>query len=205
LPPRQIGNGVVDTFVHIIEQYLTHYEGDSMLQDRMFEGLLNTIVEEGPKALKTPTDYNVRANLMWASTWALNGWFGEGRPQDWATHMIGHELTAFYGLDHAQTLAIVLPGVMKVMWKSKFKRIRSLGYSVFDVFEDTQASTVDKTIEAVESFFETMGVKTHLSDYGLGDEAIDKVCKRMEERRWKLGESGSITFDVIREILTLRK
>ena len=205
LPPRQVGNGVVDTFVHITEQYLTHYDGDSMLQDKMFEGLLRTIVEEGPKALKTPTDYDVRANLMWASSWALNGWFGEGAPQDWATHMTGHELTAFYGLDHAQTLAIILPGVMRVMWRSKYKKIRSLGYEVFGIYKVDQASTVDETIKAVEEFFESMGVKTHLSDYGLGDEAIDKVCRRMEERQWKLGESGDITPDVIREILTLRK
>jgi NADP-dependent alcohol dehydrogenase len=206
LPPRQVGNGVVDTFVHITEQYLTLYEGNSLLQDRMFEGLLRTIVEEGPKALETPTDYDVRANLMWASTWALNGWFGEGIPQDWATHIIGHELTAFYGLDHAQTLAIVLPGVMKVMWKSKLKKIRSLGFEVFDIiYQKNQVATTDKTISAVENFFETMGVKTHLSDYGLDDEAIDKVCKRMEERQWKLGESGNITPEVVREILTLRK
>jgi len=205
LPARQVGNGVVDTFVHITEQYLTHYEGDSMLQDRMFEALLKTIVVEGPKALKTPTDYDVRANLMWASTWALNGWFGQGVPQDWATHMMGHEITAFYGLDHAQTLAIILPGVMRVMWKSKFEKIRSLGHEVFGIYGTDQESTVSKTIEAVENFFETMGVKTHLSDYGLGDEAIDKVCKRMEERQWKLGELGAITPDVIREILTLRK
>ncbi|MDR3119223.1 MAG: iron-containing alcohol dehydrogenase [Mediterranea sp.] len=205
LPPRQVGNGVVDTFVHITEQYLTHYEGDSMLQDKLFEGLLKTIVAEGPKALETPTDYDVRANLMWASTWALNGWFGNGRPQDWATHMIGHELTAFYGLDHGQTLAIVLPGVMKVMWKSKFEKIRSLGCEVFGVCGADQASTVDKTIKAVEDFFEAMGVKTHLSDYGLDEEAIDKVCKRMEERRWKLGECDDITPDMIREILTLRR
>lgn len=205
LPARQIGNGVIDTFVHITEQYLNHYEGDSMLQDKMFEGLLKTIVTEGPKALATPTDYDVRANLMWASTWALNGWFGRGIPQDWATHMIGHELTAFYGLDHAQTLAIILPGVMTVMQKSKSEKIRSLGREVFAINETDRPALVSKTIEAVERFFEAMGVKTHLSDYGLGDEAIDKVCKRMEERRWVLGEGSDITPDVIREILTLRK
>jgi NADP-dependent alcohol dehydrogenase len=205
LPARQVGNGVVDTFVHITEQYLTHYEGDSMLQDKMFEGVLKTIVTEGPKALKTPEDYDVRANLMWASTWALNGWFGQGVPQDWATHEIGHELTAFYGLDHGQTLAIILPGVMEVMWREKSAKICSLGYEVFHVHEADQRSMVVSTIKAVEDFFETMGVNTRLSDYGLGDEAIDRVCKRMEERGWRLGEDGNITPDVVRKILALRK
>lgn len=205
LPPRQVGNGVIDTFVHITEQYLTYYEGDSMVQDKLFEGLLKVLVADGPKALETPTNYDVRANLMWASTWALNGWFGQGVPQDWATHMMGHEITAFYGLDHAQTLAIILPGVMSVMKHQKSKKIIALGCEVFGILEVDAEVAIAKTIKAVEDFFEKMGVKTHLSDYGLGDEAIEKVCNRMKERQWKLGETGSITPDVVREILTLRK
>ena len=205
LPPRQIGNGVVDTFVHITEQYLTHYEGDSMVQDKLFEGLLKVLIVEGPRALEEPTNYDVRANLMWASTWALNWWFGRGVPQDWATHMIGHEITAFYGLDHAQTLAIILPGVMSVMKLQKSRKIIALGREVFGILEVDADIAIVKTIKAVEDFFERMGVKTHLSDYGLDDEAIEKVCNRMTERQWKLGEAGNITPDVIREILTLRK
>ena len=204
LPPRQVGNGVVDTFVHITEQYLTHYEGDSMLQDRMFEALLKTIVAEGPKALKTPTDYDVRANLMWASTWALNGWFGKGVPQDWATHMIGHEVTAFYGLDHAQTLAIVLPGVMELMKEQKADKIKRLGKEVFGISYNSE-NIISETIKSVENFFEAMGVKTHLSDYGLGNEAINKVVTRLSERGWKLGEARNITPDIVKEILLLRK
>lgn len=205
LPIRQVGNGVIDTFVHITEQYLTQYDGNSMVQDKLFEGLLKVVVAEGPKALETPTNYDVRANLMWASTWALNGWFGRGIPQDWATHSMGHELTAFYGLDHAQTLAIILPGVMSVMQLQKSKKIIALGREVFGICESDAKVGIAKTIEAVEGFFEKMGVKTHLSDYNLGDEAIDKVCNRMTERQWKLGETGSITPDVVKEILTLRK
>lgn len=205
LPARQIGNGIVDTFVHITEQYLTYYEGDSMLQDRMFEAVLKTLVSEGPKALKTPTDYNVRANLMWASTWALNGWFAQGAPQDWATHMIGHEITAFYGLDHAQTLAIVLPGVMTIQQKKKAAKIITLGREVFGIQSDNESTAIAQTIKAVENFFEQVGVHTHLSDYGLGDETIDKVSNRMAERQWRLGECQDITPDVVKEILLLRK
>ncbi|MDR3059284.1 MAG: iron-containing alcohol dehydrogenase, partial [Prevotella sp.] len=202
LPPRQTANGVVDAFVHVMEQYLTYNEGDSLLQDNMAEAIVKTLVAEGPKALKEPTNYDVRANLMWASTWALNGWIACGVPEDWATHMIGHEITAFYGLDHAQTLAIVLPGVMTVLKEQKGKKITRLGKEVFGIEGD---DAIDKTIKAVEDFFESMGVKTHLSDYGLGDEAIIKVAERLASRSWKLGERQNITPDVIKEILTIRK
>ncbi|MBB4035965.1 NADP-dependent alcohol dehydrogenase [Dysgonomonas hofstadii] len=202
MPPRQIGNGVVDAFVHVMEQYLTYNEGDSLLQDNMAEAIVKTLVADGPKALKTPENYGVRANLMWASTWALNGWIAAGVPEDWATHMIGHELTAFYGLDHGQTLAIVLPGVMTVLKEQKSKKITRLGREVFGI-NDNDAT--NRTIKAVENFFESVGVKTHLSDYGLGDEAIEKVVSRLSQRGWKLGECENITADVVREILTLRK
>ncbi|NDV97094.1 iron-containing alcohol dehydrogenase [Dysgonomonas sp. 521] len=202
LPPRQTGNGVVDAFVHVMEQYLTYNQGDSLLQDNMAEAIVKTLVEEGPKALKEPTNYDVRANLMWASTWALNGWIACGVPEDWATHMIGHELTAFYGLDHGQTLAIVLPGIMTVLREQKGKKITRLGKEVFGIQGD---NAIDRTIKSVENFFESMGVKTHLSDYGLGDEAISKVTERLAGRGWKLGECHNITADVVKEVLTLRK
>lgn len=113
LPPRQIANGVVDAFVHIVEQYLT-YPVDARVQDRFAEGLLQTLIEEGPLALQEPENYGVRANIMWCATMALNGLIGAGVPQDWSTHMLGHELTAMHGLDHAQTLAIVLPNVLQL-------------------------------------------------------------------------------------------
>jgi NADP-dependent alcohol dehydrogenase len=202
MPPRQVGNGVVDAFVHVMEQYLTYNEGDTLIQDNMAEAIVKTLVEEGPKALVTPENYDVRANLMWASTWALNGWIGCGVPQDWATHMIGHEITAFYGLDHGQTLAVVLPGIMTVLKEQKGKKITRLGKNVFDIEGD---NAIERTIKAVENFFESVGVKTHLSDYGLGAEAIDKVANRLAERGWKLGECQNITADTVREILTLRK
>jgi NADP-dependent alcohol dehydrogenase len=114
LPPRQVANGVVDAFVHTVEQYVT-YPVDGKIQDRFAEGILLTLIEDGPKALQEPENYNVRANIMWAATQALNGLIGAGVPQDWATHMLGHELTAMHGLDHAQTLAIVLPA----LWNEK--------------------------------------------------------------------------------------
>lgn len=203
LPTRQIGNGIVDAFVHVVEQYLT-YPVNALLQDYMAEAILKTLILEGPRSLRDPMNYDARANLMWACSWALNGWISCGVPSDWATHMIGHELTAFYGLDHAQTLAIVLPGVMTVLKEQKSEKIQRLGKEVFGINASSSEELTDKSILAVEDFFEKAGVKTHLSDYGLGQEAIDKVCQRFVQRGWKLGEKQNITADTVREILKLR-
>lgn len=204
LPIRQIGNGVVDSFVHVMEQYLT-YPTESLLQNMFAESVLKTLISEGPKALETPNNYDIRANLMWASTWALNGWFGCGVPEDWATHQIGHELTALYGLDHAQTLAIVLPGVMTVLKEQKGDMIVRLGEQVFGIYNNmTKDERIALTIDAVENFFNEMNVKTKLSDYGLGEEAVDAVSKRIADRGWKLGEKGNITGKEVREILSIR-
>ncbi|MGL6041459.1 MAG: iron-containing alcohol dehydrogenase, partial [Deefgea sp.] len=126
LPTRQIANGVVDAFVHTVEQYLT-YPANGMVQDRYAEGLLNILIEIGPKVLANPQDYDLRANLMWAATQALNGLIGAGVPQDWSTHMIGHELTALFDIDHARTLAIVLPANLAL--RSDSKREKLLQYA----------------------------------------------------------------------------
>lgn len=204
LPPRQVSNGIADAFVHVIEQYLT-YPVRAMIQDKFAEAILTTLIVEGPKALETPNDYDVRANLMWASTWALNGWIGCGVPEDWASHRIGHELTALYGLDHAQTLAIVLPGVMTILKGQKAEKILQLGQEVFGIYNNlSREERIDNTIKAVENFFEEIQIKTHLSDYGLNKESVDKVCSKLEGRGWALGEKANVTPEIVREILTSR-
>lgn len=204
LPPRQVSNGIADAFVHVIEQYLT-YPVRAMIQDKFAESILTTLIIEGPKALETPNDYDVRANLMWASTWALNGWIGCGVPEDWATHQIGHELTALYGLDHAQTLAIVLPGVMTILKEQKAEKILQLGQEVFGIYNNlSREERIENTIKAVENFFEEIHIKTHLSDYGLNKNSIDNVCSKLQGRGWTLGEKSNITPNVVRDILTCR-
>lgn len=204
LPTKQISNGVIDAFVHVVEQYVT-YPVNAMIQDYFAEGILKTLIIEGPKALETPDNYDIRANLMWASTWALNGWIACGVPQDWATHRIGHELTALYGLDHAQTLAIVLPGLLEVKKEQKGDKIIQFGEQVFGIYNNmTRDERIAETIKAVENFFEEMQTKTHLSDYGLGEETIEIVAQRIDARGWKLGEHQDITGDVIRKILRIR-
>lgn len=194
LPPRQVANGVVDAFVHTIEQYLT-YPVDAKVQDRFAEGLLLTLIEDGPKALTDPENYDVRANIMWSATMALNGLIGAGVPQDWATHMLGHELTARHGLDHAQTLAVVLPALLVA--KKEQKRAKLLQYAerVWGLREGSEEQRIDAAIEATRHFFESMGVATRLSAYKLDGSSIPDLIKKLEEHGMtQLGEHGDITL-----------
>ncbi len=200
LPPRQVANGVVDAFVHTIEQYLT-YPVDGRIQDRFAEGILLTLIEEGPRALAEPENYDVRANVMWAATMALNGLIGAGVPQDWATHMLGHELTAMHGLDHAQTLAIVLPSLMNEKRDTKREKLLQYGERVWNITEGNEQQRIDATIAATRDFFERMGVKTHLSDYGLDGSSIPALLAKLDEHGMTaLGERGDITLDISRRI-----
>lgn len=200
LPPRQIANGVVDAFVHTIEQYLT-YPVDARVQDRFAEGLLLTLIEEGPRALAEPENYDVRANVMWSATMALNGLIGTGVPQDWATHMLGHELTALHGLDHAQTLAIVLPSLMNVKRDTKREKLLQFAERIWGINEGSEDRRIDGAIAATRSFFEQMGVPTRFSDYQLDGSSIPALLAKLEEKGLTaLGERQDITLDVSRRI-----
>lgn len=203
LPPKQIGNGVVDAFAHVMEQYMT-YPVNSPVQDRFAEGLLQTLIEEGPKALANPEDYDTRANIMWCATLALNGLIGAGVPQDWATHMVGHELTALYGLDHAQTLAIVLPSMLRVRKESKRAKLLQYAKRVWNINDGDDDSRIEEAIRRTQAFFEQMGVKTRLADYQLGASNIDAILKHLESHRMVgLGEQRDVTLDVSRKVLEL--
>lgn len=200
LPARQIGNGVVDAFVHTLEQYLT-YPADAPLQDRQAEGLLITLIEEGPKALTNPEDYAVRANLMWCATQALNGLLGCGVPQDWATHMIGHELTALYHLDHAQTLAVVLPALLAERREPKRAKLIQYAERVWGIEGDENAK-IDGAIAATRDFFQALGVPTRLADHGLDAEAIPQVLAQLERHGMTaLSERRDLDLDASERIL----
>lgn len=186
LPQRQTLNGIADTFAHVMEQYVT-YDVNSPLQDRMSEGIIRTLIEEAPKVVARPDDYDVRANLFWCSTMALNGVIAVGVVQDWATHMIGHELTALYGLDHGATLAIVMPELWRFKIADKRDKLARFGREVFGV------STAEAAIGKVEDFLHSIGIKTKLADYGVdARKAADEVRNRFNERGTKLGERGDI-------------
>jgi len=201
LPTRQISNGVVDAFVHIMEQYLT-YPVNAKVQDRFAEGLLLTLIEEGPKVLAQPKDYQIRANIMWAATMALNGLIGVGVPQDWATHMIGHELTAMHGLDHAQTLAIVLPSVMNQQRQQKRDKLIQYGKRVWNLSNTNDDELIDAAIAATKHFFEQMGVPTTFKGYGLDGSSIPTLVENVIRHNPNpLGEKQDITAEVTRKIL----
>jgi NADP-dependent alcohol dehydrogenase len=205
LSERQVSNGVVDAFVHTIEQYLT-YPVNAKVQDRFAEGLLHTLIEEGEKVLQPEhnKDLEVRANIMWAATMALNGLIGTGVPQDWTTHMLGHELTAEFNIDHARTLSIVLPAVMKVCKADKHAKLVQYAERVWNITTGTDEQKIEQAIAKTEAFFVAMNVPTRLSDVDVDASKIDTLVKRLEQHGMtQLGEHQKVTLDVSREIYQL--
>lgn len=203
LPARQVGNGAVDAFVHVMEQYLT-YPVDAKIQDRFAEGILLTLIEEGPRALAEPENYAVRANLMWAATMALNGLIGVGVPQDWATHMIGHEITAAHGLDHAQTLAVVLPAMLQVQRASKRAKLLQYAERVWGLREGDEEARITAAIEHTRAFFERMQLKTRLSQYDINANALPAILDKLAAHGGaELGERKEVTLSVSRRVLEL--
>ena len=205
LPMKQVVNGVVDTFVHVFEQYLT-YPVNSPVQDRMAEGILLTLIEEGRKVItENEPNYENRANLMWAATMALNGLIGVGVKTDWSTHVIGHELTAFHGLDHAVTLAIVLPGVLNQKKNERSVKLLQYGKRVWGIKEGTEDEKLYKTIQKTEKFFRELGMKTKLSEHNIGKETIERIMKRFNERGMKkIGMQQDIEHEEVSIILESR-
>lgn len=202
LPPRQVGNGVVDAFVHIIEQYLTFPVGGEV-QDRLAEGLLQVLVDNGPRALTEPTNYQVRANLMWAASLALNGLIGRGVPQDWSTHAIGHQLTALHGLDHAQSLAVVLPSLLREQSAQKQEKLAQFAERVWHSSREDKALRIEEAIIRTEQFFQQMGVGTRLADYGLSESSIPGICSNLKRfGLTALGEQQDIDPDKVARILS---
>ena len=201
LSERQIANGVVDAFVHVMEQYLT-YPVNAKVQDRFSEGLLMTLIEEGPKALATPNDLEIRSNVMWAATMALNGLIGSGVPQDWTTHMIGHELTGHYGVDHGRSLTIMLPAVMKVRRSEKKGKLLQYAERVLDIKDGSDNEKIDAAIEATVQFFKKMSVPTCLKDIDVGEEGVDKVLASLAAHgRQGMSERSDVGQEECRKML----
>lgn len=201
LPPTQVANGIIDTFIHTVEQYVT-LPAEGRFQDRTAEGILRTLIEVGTTTLEHPTDYDARANLMWCASNALNGLIGAGVPQDWTTHMIGHELTAMFGIDHAKTLAIVLPALWTIRKEQKRGKLLQYAARVWDLTEGDENSRIDAAIAKTRGFFEGLGVSTHLGSYGVTKDKIDDVIAALEQHGMTaLGETKEITLAVSRQIL----
>ncbi|WP_277013521.1 iron-containing alcohol dehydrogenase [Flavobacterium lindanitolerans] len=204
LPKRQIQNGIIDAYTHVLEQYLT-YPHDALLQDRISEGILQTLIEIGPEVVENPTDYKLASNYMWSCTMALNGLIQKGVPTDWATHMIGHELTALFEIDHARTLAIIGPNLYRVMFETKKDKLAQYGKRVWNVADATIDEMAVEAIEKTVEFFHRMGMQTKLSEYTQDyEKTADFIARRFEERGWKgLGEKKNITPEKVRDIVEL--
>jgi NADP-dependent alcohol dehydrogenase len=201
LPQRQVANGIVDAFVHVIEQYLT-YPVNAPLQDRMAESILQTLVEIGPKVYNDPSDYEAMSNLMWCASMALNGMISCGVPGDWSIHSIGHELTVIHNIDHARTLAIVLPGLWTILKDEKREKLLQFGKRVWNITAGSEDERIDNTILKTVEFFESLGVKTRMEDYKVTVYTIDKIVKRFEDRGWNaLGDRELVTPEVVRRVL----
>jgi len=200
LSDYQIACGLADAFTHVLEQYLTT-PGQSRIMDRWAEGVLLSVKEIAPGIREKPKDYELMADYMLAATLALNDFIRMGVTQDWATHQIGHELTALHGITHGHSLAIVMPGTLRVLKEQKKEKLMQYGERIFGITEGTKAERVDKAIEMTEQFYRSLGLTTRLPEEGIGKEAIDTIATRFNERRVAYGENGNVNGDVTREIL----
>lgn len=202
LPERQLGNGIVDAYVHVLEQYLTK-DINTPLQDRFAEGILQTLIEEGPKVIHVKDDYASRANFMWCATMALNGLIGCGVVHDWATHMIGHELTALHGIDHGRTLALVMPSMLRTQKEAKKQKLIQYATRVWNITEGDTDTRIEQAIVATEDFFNSVGVPTKLKAYNIGESDIDNIVESLRSHMpFNLGENQDIDAIKVKSILT---
>ena len=204
LPKRQIANGIVDAFVHVLEQYITDSPESSPIQDGFSESILKTLIEDGSKVFENPKDTQAVENFMLASTMALNGLIRSGVAQDWATHLIGHELTVFFGIDHARTLAIILPGVWEIMFNEKKKKLAQYGKNVWNLKGKNETEIAEKAIEKTEAFFQSFDMLTRITEYSDKCYLVWEIPPRFQKRKWKLGENQNIDHLKIEEILKSR-
>ena len=204
IPEHQLANGLTDAFTHVLEQYMTYPVG-GLLQDRFAESILQTLIEVAPKVIKDPTDYEAASNFMWSCTMALNGLIQQGVPGDWAIHMMGHELTALFGIDHARTLAIMTPSHYKYNFEAKKEKLAQYAERVWNITEGSKDDKAYAAIEKTEAFFHELGIDTKLSDYTNEYEGTAETIKqRFTDRGWLgIGEHKSLSPDKVEEIVRM--
>ena len=201
LPTSQVANGIVDAFIHVVEQYVT-YPVDARFQDRTAEGILLTLIEIGKQTIDNPENYDARANLVWCATMALNGLIGAGVPSDWTTHMIGHELTAMFGIDHGKTLAILQPSIWEIRKDKKRGKLLQYAERVWNITEGEEDIRIDLAINKTRDFFESLGVSTRLTEYGVDAGAVDNIVDALRNHGLTaLSETQDLNLDISREIL----
>lgn len=204
LPKRQIVNGITDAYTHVLEQYMT-YPAGAYLQDRFAESIMQTLIEIGPRVIQDPSDYEAASNFMWCCTMALNGLIQKGVPTDWAVHSMGHELTALFGIDHARTLAIVAPSHYRYNFESKKEKLAQYAERVWNISEGSIEEKAEQGIRKTEEFFQSMEIKTKLSDYTDGYEnTAEVIAKRFIARGWTgLGEHKKLAPEDVKKIIQM--
>lgn len=200
LSEHQVACGLADAFTHVLEQYLTT-PNQSRLMDRWAEGILLSVKEIAPKIKENPHDYDLMADYMLAATMALNDFIRMGVTQDWVTHMIGHEITALHGITHGHSLAMIMPGTMRVLREQKHEKLLQYGERIFNITEGSEVERVEKAIEMTEEFYRSLGLTTRLSEENIGNETIEIIAKRFNDRGVAYGENRNVTGDVAREIM----
>lgn len=200
LPQYQVACGIADTFVHVMEQYMTTPE-QSRLMDRWAEGILHTLIEIAPSVMHNQNDYQMMSEFMLSATMGLNGFIAMGVRQDWATHMIGHELTALHGLTHGATLAIVLPGLLRVLMQKKLAKLVQYGERIWNITTGTDEEKAAEAIAQTEAFFRSLGLPTRLGDEKIGEDTIREIERRFNERNAAYGEDQDVTGAVARQVL----
>lgn len=200
LPVYQVACGIADTFVHVMEQYMTT-PGQSRLMDRWAEGIFHSLIEIAPEIIERQDNYDKMADFMLCATMGLNGFIALGVKQDWATHMIGHELTALHGLTHGATLAIVLPGLLRTLKEKKRAKLLQYGERIWGITEGSEEDRIEEAIARTEAFFKSLGLPTRLGEAQIGEETIREIERRFTERKVAFGEDQDVTAAVARQVL----
>ena len=195
VPKNHVANGSVDAIVHVLEGYFTRKYPSTPIQDGFVETIVETVVSSTKQILENPTDYDARANFMWSATLALNGLTTAGIG-DYAfpNHMMGHSLSALYDIAHGSTLSIAFPAWLRYNSKNLNERLKRFGSRVFGTQEP------QKTIEAIENYFASIGAPTRLKDVGLNESDIEAIAQNAVAlaQKWNLTE---YTKERIAEIL----
>ena len=200
LPQTQLANGICDTFVHILEAYLTYPMG-AMIQDGWSEVALKSLIKLAPQLKEDHHDYQVRANFMWTCSQGLNGFMSPGLAEDWSTHNLGHEITAFNGTDHAKTLTPIILSTIEIRKEEKFEKMIQYAENVWGIYHEDPEVQYKEALQATRDFFKSLNMPTRLTEIGVQTQDIDYLVNELgQHQQTKLGEHQSQTLDVSRRI-----
>lgn len=200
--PYQTACGSFDAISHLLERYFTPTQHTDVT-DRMIEGLIKTLITFTPLAQVHPTNYNYRAEIMWASTLAQNGLMNTGRDGDWACHKIEHELSGEFDIAHGEGLAMIYPAWLGYVYKENIERFKQFGRRVFnlDITTYNDETTKDLIISSFTNFLQSIGLKTNLSSLSLDEDTIEKLAKQTCWNSNTKGKFKKLTHSDIAQIL----